>query len=91
MLIKLHYNHNGTISEERVKSSKIENQPIRSKVDESGHSNINTLFKNIIVYARRNVEKKQNVLELFGEQGGAERVRIRSVGINFFKINFFIE
>lgn len=90
MLIKLHYNHNGTIIEERVKSSKIEKQLIRSKVEESGHSNINTLFKNTIVYARRNVEKKRKVLE-FGEQGGGERVRIRSVGINFFKINFFIE
>ena len=88
MLIKLHYNHNGTISEERDESSKIENQPIRPKVDESGHSNINILFKNIIIYARRNVEKKQQVLELFGEQGGGERVRIRSVGII---INFFIE
>lgn len=84
MLIKLHYNHNGTIIEERVKSSKIEKQLIRSKVEESGHSNINTLFKNTIVYARRNVEKKRKVLELFGEQGGGERVRIRSVGINFF-------
>ena len=58
MLIKLHYNHNGTISEERDESSKIENQPIKPKVDESGHSNINILFKNIIIYARRNVEKK---------------------------------
>lgn len=44
--------------EERVKSSKIENQPTRSKVDYAGYKNINMLFRNMMVYFRRNVEKK---------------------------------
>lgn len=41
--------------EERAKSSKI-NQHTMSKVDEVRDSNTRMLFRNMVVYARRNVE-----------------------------------
>lgn len=45
------------MGEEKAKSSKI-NQHTMSKVDEARDSNTSTLFRNTVIYARRNVEKE---------------------------------